>query len=131
MLGAQFCGEILFAQQSFAPKFQQNWHMTKILKKKNENHQRRRGRVRAKVSGTAGKPRLSVFRSSEHIYAQLIDDEKGITLVSESDLKVKKEKKTKNNKIKKGDIERQGVNPSPDFPSKMIIYLIVKNEAIA
>ncbi len=69
--------------------------MANILKKKNENHQRRRGRVRAKVFGTAGKPRLSVFRSSEHIYAQLIDDEKRITLVSESDLKVKKEKKTK------------------------------------
>ncbi len=69
--------------------------MSKILKKKNENRERRRGRVRAKVFGTALRPRLSVFRSSEHIYAQLIDDEKGATLVSESDLKIKKGKKTK------------------------------------
>lgn len=73
--------------------------MSKILKKKIENRERRRGRVRAKVFGTALKPRLSVFRSSEHIYAQLIDDDKGITLVSESDLKASakggKEKKTK------------------------------------
>lgn len=69
--------------------------MSKVLKKKIENRGRRHGRVRAKVCGTAEKPRLSVFRSAEHIYAQLIDDEKGITLASESDLKMKKEKKTK------------------------------------
>ncbi|PIY39514.1 50S ribosomal protein L18, partial [Candidatus Aquicultor secundus] len=47
---------------------------------------RRHRRVRKKVSGTAGKPRLSVFRSTNHIYAQLIDDVKGTTLVSASSL---------------------------------------------
>ncbi len=43
-------------------------------------------RVRRKVSGTPERPRLSVFRSLEHIYAQLIDDTKGVTLVSASSL---------------------------------------------
>lgn len=48
--------------------------------------QRRHVRVRAKVSGTAERPRLNVFRSSAHIYAQVIDDNEGHTLVSASDL---------------------------------------------
>lgn len=47
---------------------------------------RRHVRVRAKVSGTDARPRLNVFRSSAHIYCQVIDDVKGITLVSASDL---------------------------------------------
>ena len=42
---------------------------------------RRHDRVRKKVSGTADKPRLAVFRSLNHIYAQIIDDNKGMTLV--------------------------------------------------
>jgi large subunit ribosomal protein L18 len=48
--------------------------------------QRRHVRVRAKVGGTASRPRLNVFRSSVHIYAQVIDDDRGHTLVSASDL---------------------------------------------
>ncbi len=47
---------------------------------------RRHVRVRAKVNGTAQRPRLNVFRSSAHIYAQVIDDTVGRTLVSASDL---------------------------------------------
>ena len=43
-------------------------------------------RVRKKVSGTAQRPRLNVFRSSNHIYAQLIDDLQGVTLASVSTL---------------------------------------------
>lgn len=43
-------------------------------------------RVRAKVSGTRARPRLNVFRSSAHIYAQVIDDDRGQTLVAASDL---------------------------------------------
>ncbi len=45
---------------------------------------RRRHHVRKKVSGTAERPRLSVFRSNRHIYAQLIDDTAGTTLVATS-----------------------------------------------
>jgi large subunit ribosomal protein L18 len=48
--------------------------------------QRRHVRVRAKVSGTAHRPRLNVFRSSAHIYAQVVDDDRGHTMVAASDL---------------------------------------------
>lgn len=47
---------------------------------------RRHVRVRAKVSGTPQRPRLNVFRSSAHIYAQVIDDLAGHTIVAASDL---------------------------------------------
>jgi large subunit ribosomal protein L18 len=47
---------------------------------------RRHVRVRAKVKGTMERPRLNVFRSSAHIYAQVIDDDRGTTLVAASDL---------------------------------------------
>ncbi len=54
----------------------------------------RRKRVRSRVSGTEARPRLSVFRANNHIYAQLIDDVKGITLASaaSSEIKVKDKK---------------------------------------
>lgn len=51
-----------------------------------EARQRRHRRVRRKITGTAERPRLSVFRSLSHIYAQIIDDEVGSTLVSASTL---------------------------------------------
>lgn len=51
---------------------------------------KRKTRVRTKVVGTHIRPRLSVFKSAKFIYAQLIDDEKGVTLVSASDSKAKK-----------------------------------------
>lgn len=47
---------------------------------------RRKMRIRKRLSGTAERPRLSVFRSARHIYAQIIDDEKGHTLVAVSSL---------------------------------------------
>ena len=49
-------------------------------KKRNERRFRRSMRVKKSVRGNADKPRLTVFRSNKHIFAQLIDDEKGITL---------------------------------------------------
>ncbi|MDX2136568.1 MAG: 50S ribosomal protein L18 [Chloroflexota bacterium] len=58
--------------------------MTKISQKKREDRQRRHRRVRAVVSGTAERPRLNVFRSEANIYAQVIDDVAGHTLVSAS-----------------------------------------------
>lgn len=54
-------------------------------KSRKEKRKRRHARVRAKMSGTAGTPRLAVFRSNRHIYAQLIDDENGRTLAASSD----------------------------------------------
>jgi large subunit ribosomal protein L18 len=53
---------------------------------KNKARQRRHLRVRKKISGTAERPRLNVFRSAKHMYAQVIDDVKGVTLVSASTL---------------------------------------------
>ncbi len=50
----------------------------------NKARQKRHTRVRSKISGTAECPRLNVFRSLNHIYAQLIDDETGETVVSAS-----------------------------------------------
>ncbi|MDD6483865.1 MAG: 50S ribosomal protein L18 [Clostridiales bacterium] len=47
---------------------------------------RRHARVRKNISGTAQRPRLNVFRSAKHIYAQVIDDTKGVTLVSASSM---------------------------------------------
>src|SRR5579864_4655542 len=49
-----------------------------------ERRERRKFRVRNKVRGTTERPRLSVFRSSKHIYAQLIDDQSGQTLAAAS-----------------------------------------------
>ncbi|HOJ88562.1 MAG TPA: 50S ribosomal protein L18 [Pseudothermotoga sp.] len=59
-----------------------------MIKKQDRRLQRikRHLRIRKKVSGTAGKPRLSVFRSERHIYVQLIDDTKGHTILSASTL---------------------------------------------
>lgn len=53
---------------------------------KNEARLRRHRRVRGKISGTAERPRLAVFRSSKHIYAQVIDDVAGVTLASASSM---------------------------------------------
>ena len=53
---------------------------------KNKVRQRRHTRVRGKISGTAERPRLNVFRSNKNIYAQLIDDVAGVTLASASTL---------------------------------------------
>ncbi len=58
------------------------------LKKRNAQRGRRSARVRAKISGTANRPRLSVFRSNAHIYAQVVDDTIGKVLVSAHDLKL-------------------------------------------
>jgi len=53
-------------------------------KTKHRRQLRRRHHVRSHVKGTAERPRLTVFRSSKHIYAQLIDDDSGVTLASAS-----------------------------------------------
>ena len=64
---------------------------------KNDARKIRHERVRSKIVGTSEVPRLCVFRSNTNIYAQIIDDEKGITLVSASSLD--KELNLKNNNI--------------------------------
>lgn len=61
--------------------------------------ERKHKRVRKTIMGSAKCPRLGVFRSTQHIYAQIIDDEKGNTLVWASDLKEKGKKVEKAYKV--------------------------------
>ena len=59
--------------------------MVKQINRK-ANRAKRQIRVRSKISGTAACPRLNVFRSAKHIYAQIIDDVAGVTLAAASSL---------------------------------------------
>ena len=59
------------------------------IKEKREKRFRRHARVRSRIFGTSIRPRLSLFRSNRHIWAQLIDDESGKTLAAASDLEIK------------------------------------------
>ncbi len=68
---------------------------------KNQERLRRHVRVRKKISGTAETPRMSVFRSLNHIYVQIIDDVKGVTLCSASTME--KELKAKVEGLSKTD----------------------------
>ena len=54
------------------------------MDKKHELRQRRHYRLRRRVTGTGVRPRLAVFRSLKHIYAQIIDDSQGVTLAAAS-----------------------------------------------
>ena len=57
-----------------------------ITKDRSENRNRLRHHIRLRIAGTADRPRLSVFRSLKHVYAQIIDDGGGKTIISVSDL---------------------------------------------
>ena len=57
-----------------------------ILKNTSERRTRKKSRIRRKIEGTAQRPRLTVFRSLRHVYAQIIDDSQGRTIVSASSL---------------------------------------------
>ena len=52
---------------------------------------KRKIRIRKKVTGTTERPRLAIFRSANHIYAQIVDDAKGVTLAESSSLKMSKQ----------------------------------------
>lgn len=95
----------------------------KISKFKKANKISRKNRIRARVSGTAERPRLSVFKSNQHIYVQVINDEVGKTLAAASDFELKEKipfsekakavgsliaKKAKEGKIEKVVFDRGG-----------------------
>jgi large subunit ribosomal protein L18 len=61
---------------------------------KTQKRAQRHKRIRARVSGTVAVPRLSVFRSNRYIYAQLVDDQKNVTIVSAGDHDAKGKTKT-------------------------------------
>ena len=72
-------------------------------KKKQEKRLRRHQRIRAKISGTSKVPRLCVFRSSKHINAQLIDDEKRTILAAACDMEIKRKAQSAKGKTKPQD----------------------------
>ncbi len=69
-----------------------------ITKSKSQQRERRRKRIRAKVVGTEARPRLAIFKSNKAIYAQIIDDDKGVTLASATSLTLKGKTKTDQSK---------------------------------
>lgn len=71
------------------------------MTKKIERIQMRHRRIRAKINGTSDRPRILVFRSNKHIYAELIDDVKNKTLASASDKSLKKKAGMKKNDLAK------------------------------
>ena len=64
------------------------------MQNKQDKRIRLKKKIRARISGTSARPRLSVFRSNRFIYAQVIDDASGKTLVEASDIKATKGTKT-------------------------------------
>lgn len=72
--------------------------MTIKLTKKGQRV-RRHNRIRAKVSGTSERPRLAIFKSNSFVYAQIIDDTKGVTLAAISDMGLKAKTKTERAKL--------------------------------
>lgn len=74
---------------------------------KTQARERRHLRIRRKVRGTADRPRLCIYKSNGHIYAQLIDDDKGVTVVSASDLKATKGNKTERAKKVGEDVAKK------------------------
>ena len=87
---------------------------------KNKLRQKRHRRVRGKLSGTADRPRLNIFRSNTGIYAQVIDDVAGVTLASAStlDKEVSKGTKTEQNLMKAFAGESQARNKYTYYASK-------------
>jgi len=80
----------LSEEKSVKPLVRIQNNMKDTQKIKDKKIFRRKVRVRAKIFGTAKRPRLSVFRSLKHIYVQFIDDEKGVTVAAASDHEIKK-----------------------------------------
>lgn len=83
--------------------------MSDRQKNKVLGRKRRHNRIRAKISGTAERPRLCIFRSAAHIYAQIIDDVAGKTLAAFDDLKLDSKAKAKLAKGEEGRVGKTAV----------------------
>jgi len=75
-----------------------------MLSKQIKRH-RRHKKIRAKIKGDSDRPRLCVFKSSNHIYAQIIDDEKSKTIISAKDLEIKISKAKETGDNRKGKVK--------------------------
>lgn len=80
-----------------------------MINKKAEKRIRLKKKIRTKIMGTKDCPRLSVFRSNNYMYAQIIDDIKKVTLASSSDLKAKTGTKTERSKAVGVEIAKQAI----------------------
>lgn len=75
------------------------------MKKNLNSRLKRKQSIRKKLFGTSERPRMSIFRSSKHIYAQIIDDEKGVTLVASS--AIDSDVKSKSDSLNKTQIAQE------------------------
>ncbi len=107
-----------------------------MLEKQEKRHRRHR-KVRAKISGTKKIPRFCVFRSAKHIYGQLIDDEKGRTILNVNDLifaksKIKNQKSKLQIKIQNSESEdktiRRGKIETAYSVGKLIAKKAIENK---
>jgi len=96
----------------------------KRFKTKKEKRERRHLRVRANLTGTALRPRLSVFRSNRHIVAQLIDDEAGKTLLAAADQEIKGIKNKKGDFVKINRSEQVGKLLAEKAKAKKIVKVV-------
>ena len=80
------------------------------IKYKKEAREKRHGSLRKRVAGTAERPRLAIFRSAKHIYAQVIDDDQKKTLVATSDQKLEKAGKDQGKEDKKARAKKVGAD---------------------
>ena len=102
---------------------------------KNEARQRRKIRIRKKISGTAERPRLVIFRSNLHMYAQVVDDLTGATLAATSTLVLSKggEKVSCNKAGAEAvgkEIARLAKEKSMEFPPEVMRPQIAKEKSI-
>ncbi|PKL72352.1 50S ribosomal protein L18 [Candidatus Kuenenbacteria bacterium HGW-Kuenenbacteria-1] len=96
---------------------------------KQEKRIRRHKRIRTKIKGTNERPRLSVFRSNKQIYAQLIDDKKGFTLVAADGREIEKAKTEKQEVQKKEKEDELSVGVVVAYEvGKLIAQKALKNK---
>jgi large subunit ribosomal protein L18 len=95
-----------------------------MKKARKENRFRKRKSIRKKISGVAEKPRLAVFRSSNHIYAQLIDDDASATLASAStlDKEVREKIKYGGNKAAAAEIGKLIAEKAKDKKIQEVVF---------
>lgn len=90
------------------------------LRKRDEIRQTVHDRIRAKIQGTPERPRLNVYRSLNHIYAQVIDDSQGVTLVSASTVAAKA--KTGGNVMAAKEIGKQVAERAQEKGIKRVVF---------
>jgi large subunit ribosomal protein L18 len=91
-------------------------------KEKIKKRIKRKKRIRSKVFDTKGRPRLCVFRSAKHIYAQLIDDQKNKTLASVSDFQLKRSKEKLKKVEKAKEVGKLIAKKAQDLKIEKVVF---------